>query len=51
MPWNKDPSTVTMPLAEEAPSRGQVAPKWRGTPADQVDMSALGESRSCVYVF
>lgn len=45
MPWNKDPSTVTMTFAEEAPSRGFVAPKWRGTQADQADMSALGRDQ------
>jgi hypothetical protein len=45
MPWDKDPSTVTMTLADEAPSRGHVAPKWRGTQADQADMSALGRDQ------
>lgn len=45
MPWDKDPSTVTMTLAEEAPSRGRVAVKWRGTQADQADMSALGREQ------
>ncbi|KAJ6092078.1 hypothetical protein N7467_004047 [Penicillium canescens] len=45
MPWNKDPSTVTMTQADEAQSRGQVAPKWRGTQADQADMSALGRDQ------
>ncbi|KAJ5831699.1 hypothetical protein N7474_000010 [Penicillium riverlandense] len=45
MLWNKDPSTVAMTLADEAPSRGHVAPKWRGTQADQADMSALGRDQ------
>ena len=45
MPWDKDTSTVTMALADEAPSRGHVAPKWRGTQADQADMSALGKEQ------
>jgi hypothetical protein len=45
MLWNKDPSTVTMTQADEAQSRGQVAPKWRGTQADQADMSALGRDQ------
>lgn len=45
MPWDKDPSTVTMTLADETQSRGHVAPKWRGTQADQADMSALGRDQ------
>jgi hypothetical protein len=45
MTWNKDPSTVSMTLADEALSRGHVAPKWRGTQADQADMSALGREQ------
>ncbi|KAF4771459.1 hypothetical protein N7455_007747 [Penicillium solitum] len=45
MPWDKDPSTVTMTLADEAPSKGRVAAKWRGTHADQADMSALGREQ------
>jgi hypothetical protein len=45
MPWIKNPSTVAMTMAEEAPSNGHVAPKWRGTQADQADMSALGRDQ------
>lgn len=45
MSWDKDPPTVTMSLADEAPSRGRVAAKWRGTQADQADMSALGREQ------
>ncbi|OQE27577.1 hypothetical protein PENSTE_c004G04882 [Penicillium steckii] len=45
MDWNKDSSVVTMTATDDVPSRGVVAPKWRGTLADQADMSALGRNQ------
>lgn len=39
-------SKVAMSVANEAaPYRGHVAPKWRGTQADQADMSTLGREQ------
>jgi len=45
MDWNKDASVITMTATDDVPSRGVVAPKWRGTLADQADMSALGRNQ------
>lgn len=39
-------SKVAMSMANEAaPYRGHVAPKWRGTQADQADMNTLGREQ------
>ncbi|CAG8146698.1 unnamed protein product [Penicillium salamii] len=45
MPASKQNTTVTMSMGEESLHEGHVAPKWRGTLADQADMSVLGRDQ------